>query len=148
MPRSSRTRRSLSGCGNLTSSRSMTLLFALSGHDSAEHRGAHSVNDVELPTPARLFHQRSERIYVSLQRHEEAHQRGERDAMEKYVAQDVTLVTEPVGRRGRDHDALRIDHLAHHATRAVGRAHQYRLQPDLFRGHSLQAAEQHIGCGI
>ena len=57
-------------------------------------------------------------------------------------------MAEPVGRRRRHDDALRVDHLAHHTTRAVRRTHQHRIQPDLLRSDSLQAAEQHVGCGI
>ena len=48
-------------------------------------------------------------------------------------------------RRGAgDDDALRVDHLAHDAARAVGRGHQHRAEAELLGGDPLQAAEQHV----
>ncbi len=73
-----------------------------------------------------------------------AHQRGQREAVEEHVAQDVAFVAVPLRGRRRDDDALRVDHLAHDAAGAVGRGHQHRREAELLGRDLLQAAEQHV----
>ena len=47
-------------------------------------------------------------------------------------------------RRRGDDDALRVDHFAHDAARAVGGHDQHRVEAELLRGDLLQAAEEHV----
>ncbi len=64
--------------------------------------------------------------------------------MEKYVPQNAPFMPIPIGRRAGHYDALGIDHLAHHAARAVRRCHEHRIYSGLLRGDLLQTAEQNI----
>jgi len=71
------------------------------------------------------FRDRSHRTMIPVTHKPEddqhADEAGEGDRVEEYLAQDLALVAEPVG-RGRGHDdRLRVDHLAHQAARGVGR---------------------------
>src|ERR1700724_2740332 len=72
-----------------------------------------------------------ERRHVSLQHHDDAHQRSQGEAVEEHVAEDITLVAIPTGCRGRYDDALGVDHLAHHPARAVGSGHEDRIETEL-----------------
>src|SRR5262249_29473628 len=72
----------------------------------------------KLPT-----HEGSERVHEGLEQAEERHQAREGQAVQEDVAEDVPLVAVPAGGRARDHDALGVHHLPHHAARAVGRGH-------------------------
>jgi len=45
-----------------------------------------------------LFHEQCERIYIGLQRDENADQRSKSDGMEEHVTQDFTFVSIPFGR--------------------------------------------------
>ena len=59
-------------------------------------------------------------------------------------AQDFAFAADLIGgRRGHD-DGLRVNHLAHHSARAIGRSHQHRVDIQLLRGNALQAAEQGV----
>ena len=89
-----------------------------------------------------------ERVDVGLQHHQAAHQHREHDAVEEHIAQDVAFVAVPAGRGGGHDDGLRVDHLAHHAARTVGRCHQIRVQAELLGRDLLQSAKQHVGCRI
>ncbi len=93
-------------------------------------------------------HHLVERPGVGVQRHQNADQGRQRDAMEEHVAQNAALVPVPVGRSARHHDALRVNHLAHHAARTVGGAHQHWTKAGLLGCDLLQAAEQHIRRGV
>src|SRR5262247_2959253 len=94
--------------------------------------------------PPLTHDQRRKRVHVLLQQHQKAHEPCEQQTMKEYETKDPPLVSFPAGRRTRDADALRIDHLAHHAARAVGRSHQHRTQPKPVRRDRLQTAEQHV----
>ena len=63
-------------------------------------------------------------------------------------AQDAALVAEPSGRGAGDDDALRVDHLAHHAAGAVRGGHEHRAHADLLSGDGLQVAEEHIASRV
>ena len=54
-------------------------------------------------------------INVRHQKDEDADQRSQRDAVPENVAQDFTLMPIQLCRSTSDNNALRIDHLAHHA---------------------------------
>lgn len=53
-------------------------------------------------------------------RDHEAHQAGEREAVEEDKAQDAAFAAITFRGCGGDHDALRRDHLAHDAAARVG----------------------------
>ena len=57
-------------------------------------------------------------------------------------------MVDPAGRGRGDDDRLRVDHLAHHAAGAVGRAHQVRAEAELLGRDPLHAAEQHVRRGV
>ena len=61
-----------------------------------------------------------------MQEYEDADEGGEGEAVEKNVAEDVAFVAVPLGRGAGDDDALGVDHFAHDAAGAVGRAYQNR----------------------
>src|SRR5690348_6466493 len=77
------------------------------------------------------------REHVLLQQHEQANERREREAVKEYITQDSPFVPEIARRRARDDDALGVDHLSHHAPRAVRRRHQDRTQAESLRGDLL-----------
>src|SRR5208282_610999 len=62
-----------------------------------------------------------ERIHVGHEKDEDADQRGQGNAVPEDVAQNVAFMPIPLGRGAGDDDALRVNHLAHHASGSVGR---------------------------
>ncbi len=68
--------------------------------------------------------------------------------MPEHESKDGAFVPEPVGGGRRDYDRLRVDHLAHHAARGVGRPHQDRRKAQLLRRDLLQVAEQNVRCRV
>src|SRR5689334_7561156 len=85
---------------------------------------------------------------IGLQHHEHAHEQREEDTVPEDRAENCaggrTFRMTAGGDAGHD-DALRIDHLAHHATRTVRGAHEDRGEPKLLGGYLLQIAEEDIG---
>ena len=73
-----------------------------------------------------------ERPEIGLERNQDANEASEGNGVEEDVPQDDALLTMLVRGRGCHDDALGIDHLAHHATRAVCRAHEGWAQTELF----------------
>src|SRR3954468_9414365 len=94
------------------------------------------------PGDAAGQHRNHPREDVSLEEHDDADQRRERDAVPEDIAQDLPFV--PLLARGdpRDDDALGIDHLSHHTAAAVGGAGQDGIQPQLLGAHPLEVAEK------
>src|SRR5690348_15509145 len=76
--------------------------------------------------------QTGERKHVGLQGYHDAHQSREHNAVEEDVTQDFALMSVPLGSGAGDDDALRINHLAHHAATTVRGGHQGRGDSDLF----------------
>ncbi len=67
--------------------------------------------------------------------------------MPEHGFEDVGFAPELMSRCGGHANALSVDHFAHHAARAVGRANQ-RLR--LFKAESRmseRSAVKHLGCG-
>src|SRR6266581_4812633 len=65
---------------------------------------------------------------VRVQQHDDPDDRAQRDRMPEHVAEDGALVPHLIRRRRRHGDGLRVHHLAHHAARRVGRAHQHWVE--------------------
>src|SRR6266487_2227348 len=65
--------------------------------------------------------------------------------MPEHVPENGAFVAHLIRSRRRDGDGLSVHHLAHHASRRVGRAHQDRIEAELLRRDPLQAAEQRVG---
>ena len=82
--------------------------------------------------------------HVLLEKHQQSDETGEHQAVQKHETQNTPLVTDISGRGARDTNALRIDHLPHHAAGAVCGCHQYRAQTKSIGGDRLKAAEQHV----
>src|ERR1700722_4864146 len=80
-----------------------------------------------------------ERRYVCLQEDEDADERGEREAVQENVAENVAFVAVPLRCGAGNDDTLGVDHLAHDAAGAVGRAHQHGRNSNLIRGNTLEA---------
>jgi hypothetical protein len=71
---------------------------------------------------------------IGLQYDRDADQAGQRDGVKEHESQDGPFVAELVDRH---RDGLGINHLAHHATGRIGRAHQNRREPELLGGDLL-----------
>src|ERR1700687_6472872 len=71
------------------------------------------------------------REHVGLQTNEQAYQGRERDTVEEDVPKDRTLLTHLPGGHASHHDALGVDHLAHHTARAIGSARLHRRGADV-----------------
>src|SRR5438128_513950 len=87
------------------------------------------------------YHQ-GERVDIRLQHDDDAG--GECGAVPDDELEDIRLCVHPLGGRGRDADALRVDHLAHYAAGGVGDRDQHRVQVQLQGGDLLQAAEEGV----
>jgi polyisoprenoid-binding protein YceI/phage terminase small subunit len=81
---------------------------------------------------------------VLLEHDQNADERREGEAMKEHESENPPLVSRPPRRRAGDTNALGIDHLAHHAARAVGRRHQHRVQPQTVGRDLLQTSEQNV----
>jgi hypothetical protein len=90
-----------------------------SATDPGPHRERREDPSSVLP-PSRLRLGHHAREHVRLGEHQHADQAGQGDGVEEHVAQDVALVALLAGGHPADHDALGVDHLAHHPARAVG----------------------------
>src|SRR6476646_448367 len=82
-----------------------------------------SIGAKRLRSPWQVRGHCSERRHIGLQKNENSHQRRQRDAMKKDIAQDLPFPPVIVCGRARHHNALRIHHFSHYATGTVGRAH-------------------------
>ena len=88
---------------------------------------------------------------VGLEHDQDAHQRGQRDAVPEHRAQDrarVGAVLLPAGGDAGHDDALRVDHLAHDASGTVGGGGEDGREVKLLGGDFLQIAEQHVGGSV
>src|ERR1035441_8677449 len=79
------------------------------------------------------------RKYVSHQEYHHANQCGESDAVQEDIAQNAAFITLLAGGDARHHDALCVDHFAHHSACAVGRRRQHRRHAYLPRRNLLQS---------
>ena len=69
---------------------------------------------------------------------------GERHRVPEDEAENGAFVADLVGGGGGDADGLRVNHLAHDPTGAVGGAHENRAEVELLGGDFLQAAEENV----
>ena len=60
---------------------------------------------------------------VRLDRHQDAHQYCERNAVEENEPENFPFVSVPASRGGSDNDTLGVDHLTHYSAAAVGGGH-------------------------
>src|ERR1700675_3117334 len=82
------------------------------------------------------------REHIRIEHYNYADDGRQRHGMPEHEPENEALVADLVRRCRRDTDRLRVDHLAHHAARAVRCAHKNGAQVQLFRGDALQSAEQ------
>src|SRR5688572_14976339 len=85
---------------------------------------------------------------VGLEGDENADERGQDDAVDENIAEDLAFLAVVIRRGAGDDDALGIDHLAHDAAGTVRGAHEDGADTGLFGGDFLQAAEEDVGGGV
>src|SRR5215472_13129541 len=88
------------------------------------------------------------RQQVGINHDDDADDSGKRDGVPENEAEDRAFVANLIGRRGGNANRLRIDHLAHDATGAVGAGHENGAEMELLRGDLLQTTEEGIGRSI
>ena len=81
---------------------------------------------------------------VGIDHHDDADDGRKRDGVPEYKAKDGPFVAYLIGRGRGDANRLRVDHFAHHASGAVGGAHENRAEVELLRSDFLQTAEESI----
>ena len=72
---------------------------------------------------------------------ENSGQASQSEAVPEDETQNRAFLSVLLGCGARHDDALRVDHLAHHAARGVGGAHQDRTEAELLGCYFLQIAE-------
>ena len=105
---------------------------------------------VSRPSRIHALHRRRDhpRQQIGLGERQQADQHGQHEAVEEDEAEDAALAAGLLGGHGGHDDALGVDHLAHHAARAVAGHDQHRVQAQLLGRDPLQAAEQGVARGV
>src|SRR5215472_17052647 len=88
------------------------------------------------------------RQQVGINHDDDADDSRKHDGMPENEAEDRAFVANLIGRRGGNANRLRIEHLAHDATGAVGAGHENGAEMELLRGDLLQTTEEGIGRSI
>src|SRR6202049_647546 len=81
---------------------------------------------------------------VGVEHDDDADDGGQGYRVPEDEAEDGAFVADLVGGGGGDADGLRVNHLAHDPTGAVGGAHENRAEVELLGGDFLQAAEENV----
>src|ERR1700689_3083378 len=81
---------------------------------------------------------------IRVEQYDDSNDGTESNRVPRDKAENDSFVADLLGSSGRNRDRLRIDHFPHHTSGAVGRAHKDRVDAQLLRSNSLQAAKERV----
>src|SRR5579859_2371065 len=105
-----------------------------------------------LKTDLLLFHEQQSMRYrgsenIGIKQHYHSDDGAERHRVPGHESEDNSLIAHLLGGGRGNRNGLRVHHLPHHSTGAIGCAHQDRVDAELLRGNPLQTAKQCVsGC--
>src|ERR1700727_2654794 len=86
--------------------------------------------------------------YIGVKHDDDADDGTKRHRVPNHKAEDNSLVADLLGGRGGNGNRLSVHHFSHDSAATVGGAHQDRINAELLRSNSLQAAKQSIGRSV
>ena len=81
---------------------------------------------------------------ISVHHNDDSYDSPERNRVPHHKAKNKPFITHLLGSCRWNGDLLCIHHFAHHASGAVGRAHQNWIDSELLRRDSLQTSEERV----